>query len=149
MFVRAASWNPLGRAVPARPRLAPPDYLTRIYDARDRRVAYVVRREKTSWAVSWAAYHSNREPTFVTRSGSRLAAECASDPAGTARRLSPGRWRVLNRILPIEHASFGGEIRRVTSRRWDVYDRHGRKIASTSGPDGPVAGVAWLALRGC
>jgi Tol biopolymer transport system component len=133
-----ASWNPLGRAVPPKPQLAPPHYLTRIYNAGGRRVAYVVRKEKSSWAVSWAAY-ANREPTFVTRSGSRLAAECAYDEAGTARRLSPGRWR----------ASSGGEIRRVTTRRWNVYDRRGRKIAWTSGPDAPVAGFAWLTLRGC
>jgi hypothetical protein len=75
----------------------------------------------------------------VTRSGSRLAAECSYDKVGTARRLSPRRWRV----------SSGGEIRRVTTRRWNVYDRRDRKIASTSGPDAPVAGFAWLTLRGC
>jgi hypothetical protein len=80
--------------------------------------------------------------------GPRLAAECSYDKTGTARRLSPRRWRVLSR-KPDEYASSDGEIRRVTPRRWNVYERHGRNIASTSGPDGPVAGLAWLALRGC
>jgi dipeptidyl aminopeptidase/acylaminoacyl peptidase len=132
-----ASWDPLGRAVPGKPQLAPPDYLTQIYDARGRRFAYIVRKATNIWAVSWAAY-ANHEPTFVTRSGSRLAAEC-DIPKGGARRLSPRRWRV----------SSGGEIRRVGTRRWNVYNRLGRKIASTSGADGPVAGFAWLTLRGC
>ena len=40
-------------------------------------------------------------------------------------------------------------IRHVSDRRWSVYDRRGRRIAKTSGPDGPVAGFAWLALRDC
>jgi Tol biopolymer transport system component len=147
MDLNRASWDPLGRAVPPKPQLAPPNYLTRIYDARDRRVAYVVRKEATSWAVSWAEDHGT---TGVTGSGSHLLAGCLH-ASGTARRLSPRRWRVLSRIElgPDEHRSSGGEIRRVTPRRWNVYDRNSRKIAATSGPDGPVAGLAWLALRGC
>lgn len=147
MLPSRASWDPLGRAVPPKPQLAPPNYLTRIYDARGRRVAYVVRKEATSWAVSWA---EDQGATFVTGSGSHLLAECLH-ARGTARRLSPRRWRVMSRISigPDEYTGPGGEIRRVTPRRWNVYDRHGHKIALTSGPDGPVAGLAWLALRGC
>jgi Tol biopolymer transport system component len=137
MFPMRASWDPLGRPVPPKPQLALPNYLTRIYDARGRRVAYTVKKESTYWAVSWRAF--GYIGTFVTGSGSHLAAKCSDRSAGTARRLSPRRWR----------ASSGGEIRRVTARRWNVYDRRGRKIASTSGPDSPVAGFAWLALHGC
>jgi dipeptidyl aminopeptidase/acylaminoacyl peptidase len=149
MSPNPASWDPLGRAVPPKPQLAPPNYLTRIYDARGRRVAYVFRKDAYSWAVSWREY-----PTAVVlgsgTSRSYFEAGC-SRVGGTARRLSPRLWRVLKQVelAPDEYASSRGEIRRVTPRRWNVYDRHDRKIASTSGPDGPVAGLAWFTLRGC
>src|SRR5262249_6315477 len=39
-----ASWDPLGRPVPPKPRLAPPSYLTWIYGRRGRRAGFVVRK---------------------------------------------------------------------------------------------------------
>jgi dipeptidyl aminopeptidase/acylaminoacyl peptidase len=143
-FPLGVSWDPLGRRVPPRPRLGPPSYLTWIYDRRGRRAGFVVPKfagnTGTLWATSWA----DSDDAEVAGKGNVLGGDCEHDDAGTARRVSARRW-----LVTLPFVGRAGEIRHASRRRWNVFDRRGRRIASTSGPDGPAAGFAWLALRGC
>jgi Tol biopolymer transport system component len=133
------TWDPLGRAVPTPPHLPQPN-VTRIYDARGRQAGFVFHEELSFWAVSWLQYPLGAAITARARA---MSGECGERRVGTARLVSAVRWTVTVKRLR------AGELRRASSRRWNVYDRRGRKVASTSGPDGPVAGFAWLALRDC
>lgn len=139
-----ASWDPLGRPVPPKPRLAPPSYLTWIYGRRGRRAGFVVRKfadtAGTLWDTSWA----DDADADIAGKGKVLGGDCEHDDAGTARRVSAQRW-----LVTLPFVGRAGEIRHASPRRWNVFDRRSRRVASTSGPDGPAAGFAWLALRGC
>jgi hypothetical protein len=52
-----------------------------------------------------------------------------------------GRWRFQEAVTSNVVL---GSIRATTSINWDIFDRLGHRIAVSKGPDGVVAGLAWV-----
>jgi hypothetical protein len=57
---------------------------------------------------------------------------------------SAGRWRFVDSV---NTALVLGFARAESATTWGIFDPHHRQIADARGPDGVVAGLAWVSRR--
>ena len=97
----------------------------------------------------WASWNAQEEGAWVTEGGSRtFFSGCGSfhddNSNGVARRQSAHLWTVSKFPQFVRL----GSLHFRSPSRWDIY-QHSKLIGHTSGRDGVVAGLAWLADRSC
>jgi hypothetical protein len=129
-----------GSRQPTEAALAAREPNTFIY-VHDRRVGYV----DPSWTASWgqsifAEVYKSDNRTFI--------ADCENShyPYGYAKRQTRTHWVMAT--LPPPSTQIGSAWF-LSHNRWNVYNRQGALVASTRGPHGVVAALAWLTLRPC
>jgi hypothetical protein len=98
------------------------------------------------WYASWG---SDIGAWVEKASGTRFFSGCESERDahryGTAHRVAWNAWTVSTfpGFRPV------GSVQLEAPRRWAMFNVRGRSIGETRGPNGVVAGLAWLTINWC